>query len=61
VLKKIGVGTPGDLGARLRDVSRRMGYINASNGDDVQLTMKGENWIDIELPKRKAQAKAAKK
>lgn len=57
VLKKIGVATPSDLGARLRDVGRRLGYINASNGQDVQLTMKGENWVDIELPKRKAEPK----
>jgi hypothetical protein len=57
VLKKIGVATPADLGARLRDVGRRLRYINPSNGKDVQLTMKGENWVDIELPKRKAGAK----
>ncbi|MBL8964281.1 MAG: hypothetical protein KF787_03105 [Phycisphaeraceae bacterium] len=57
VLKKMGVATPSDLGARLRDVGRRLGYINASNGQDVQLTMKGENWVDIELPKRMAEPK----
>ena len=61
VLKKVGVPTPGDLGARLRDVSRRKGYIDASNGKAVQLTMKGENWVDIDLPKRAASAKVARK
>lgn len=61
VLRKMGVATPADLGARLRDVGRRLKYINPSNGQDVQLTMKGENWVDIELPKRNAAAKLTKK
>ncbi len=49
VLKRFGVKTPNDLGARLRDVNRRRGYLNANDPKDIQLTMKGEAWMKIKL------------
>jgi hypothetical protein len=49
-LKELGERVPSDMGARLRDVARRKGWLHANDSDNIDLTMKGENAVEHDLP-----------
>ena len=48
--KEVGKSVPTDLGQLGRNVSRRKGWLDTSNGQDIKLTTKGENFVEHELP-----------
>ncbi len=50
-LKEIGCKTPNDLPQALRNIAKRKGYVDASNGEDLKMTNSGDNFVEHDLPR----------
>ena len=53
-LKDVSTPVPADIGQTLRLTAARKGWIDSSKGEDLKLTVSGENFVEHELPRKGA-------
>lgn len=53
--KEIGVKSPTEIDAALRMTAHRKGWIDTSNSADLKVTISGENFVEHDLPRKKAE------
>jgi hypothetical protein len=51
-LKDVEVPVPADIGQIVRNTAARKNWIDSSNGDDLKVTVSGENFVEHDLPSK---------